>query len=77
MKMLEFKKGDSCWIYMSGHEGKLTKGKVLEVLDLFEHGYTHLNYLIEIETGIDTMLEVRHGFTMSDNPEGPIGLWRK
>jgi hypothetical protein len=75
MQMLKFEKGDDCWIAMGGP--KLCKGKVLEILDLKDHGYTFLNYLIEVQTGIDPVLKVRCGWTMSDHPDKQIGMWRR
>lgn len=72
----EYKSGDDVWI--AGIEnGKLTKGKVLERLDLSKHGYTFDNYLIEIDTHVDPLLEVRCIFTMSEDEKGPLGIFRK
>ncbi len=72
-----YAKGDDVWIHLGTAPGKLSKGKVLEVLDLSEHGYTFLNYLIEIPTSIDPLLEVRDVMTMSEDAKGPVGLFRK
>lgn len=77
MESLKFNKGDECWIAIGNPDGKLSKGKVLEILDLAEHGYIFPNYLIEIETGIDPMLVIRCGLTMSDAEDKEIGLWRR
>lgn len=72
----EYAKGDPVWIH-GIESGKLTKGKVLQKLDLSEHGYTFDNYLIEIDTSVDPLLEVRCIMTMSEDEKGPIGLFRK
>lgn len=72
-----YDKGDDVWIHLGEAPGKLSKGKVLEVIDLSEHGYTFPNYLIEIPTSIDPLLEVRDAMTMSEDAKGPIGLFRK
>jgi ribosomal protein L24 len=73
----KYEKGDDVWIHVGSTPGKLSKGTVLEVLDLSEHGYSFLNYLIEIQTSIDPILEVREAMTMSEDEKGPIGLFRK
>jgi|688.fasta_scaffold1867369_2 hypothetical protein len=72
-----YAKGDDVWIHLGTAPGKLSKGKVLEVFDLSEHGYTFLNYLIEIPTSIEPLLEVRNAMTMSEDAKGPVGLFRK
>ena len=69
----DWKKGDTCYIAMGG--SKLSKGKILEVLDLSEHGYTYLNYLIEIPTHIEEILEVRQAYTMAEFEDGPLGIF--
>ncbi len=68
----DWKAGDTCWIYGHGHK---SKGTILEVLDLSRHGYSILEYLIEIQTSIDPVLEVRNAFTMAESEEGEIGLF--
>jgi hypothetical protein len=72
----EYVKGDDVWIHLGVVPGKLSKGKVLEVLDLSEHGYGFKHYVIEIETHIDPVLEIREPMTMSEDEKGPIGLFR-
>ena len=69
-------KGDTVWIYLGGYSG-LTEGKVLEVLDLKEHGYAHEQYLIEVPTSIDPVLVLRDFHTLSDTKEGPLFLYRR
>lgn len=53
----------------------LLEGKVVAVLNL--EGYSFEHYVIEVDTHIDPVLEVRNGHTISDCAEGPLGLWRK
>jgi hypothetical protein len=69
---------DQVWIHLG--ERSLVKGRVVEVIDL-----THLNeghdknnelYIIEIETGIDNVYEVRPYDLISPNAQGPIQLFR-
>ncbi len=73
MKMLIFDDGDDCWIGMGRRE--LVKGKVLMRVNI--PGYLHEHYIIEVQTGVDPVLEVRDGFTMSDAVNRPLGIWRK
>lgn len=70
----DWKVGDTAYCY-SGfkHEGKLSEGKIVAVLNLERYGFPH--YVIEIETHIDPILEVRDALTMSDKKEGPIGFY--
>ena len=74
---IKYAKGDDVWIHLGYEPGKLSKGKVLEVLDLSEHGYSFLNYLIEISTSIEPLLEVRNAMTISEDEKGPVGLFRQ
>lgn len=55
--MAKFNLGDDAWIYLSNHQGELTKGKVIAELDL--PGYGFKNYVIEIDTSVDPLLEIR------------------
>lgn len=75
MQNLEFKIGDTAWIYIGDHDGKLTDGRVVHIFQL--DGWHAPHYVIEIETGIDPIFEVRDGLSMSDAKDKPIGLWRK
>jgi hypothetical protein len=69
---------DHVWIHNGEHA--LVKGRVVEVIDL-----THLNeghskdeelYVIEIETGIDNIYEVRPYDLISPDATGPVQLFR-
>lgn len=73
----DWKKGDDVWIFMPHHKGEKSKGTILEILDLSEHGYSWPYYLIEVQTSIDPLLEVREAFTMAESEDGPIGIWSK
>lgn len=75
----EYNIKDTVWIHMG--ERKLTKGRVVEIIDL-----EHLNekydpdyelYVIEVETGIDPVYEVRDFGQISPDPHGPIALFRR
>lgn len=52
-----FEIGDDAWIFLGHHEGNMTKGKVVAFLDL--PGWGFRNYVIEIDTPIEPLLEVR------------------
>jgi len=56
-KFEAFEIGEEAWIYLHGHQGEMTKGKVVAILDL--PGWGHPNYVIEIDTPMDPLLEVR------------------
>lgn len=52
---------------------KKRKGKVVHIFEM----YGLDQYVIEIDTGIDPVLEVRSSLTVSDHPDQPIGMWRQ
>lgn len=71
----DWKKGDTCYVFLPGHRGTKSKGKILEVLDLSEHGYINFpHYLVEIETHIEPLLEVYNEYQMAETMDGPIGF---
>lgn len=67
--------GDPVWIYMAFHDGELTKGKVVHAFSLPSWCIPE-HYVIEIETEVDPVLEIREPNTMSEDGLGPIGMWR-
>jgi hypothetical protein len=73
----EYAVGDDVWIYGIGTKNKLTKGKVIKIVDLSPEGWsTGLHYIIEIPTHIDPLLELRTWETMSQDDRGPTGCFR-
>lgn len=68
--------GDDVWIHGVAVSNKLTKGKVIANVDLSTTGYTDLQYVIEIPTHIEPLLEIRTWHTMSQDENGPIGSFR-
>jgi len=75
----EYNIKDTVWIHLG--ERKLTKGRIVEIIDL-----EHLNerydpnyelYVIEVQTGIDPVYEVRDFGQISPDPQGPIALFRR
>lgn len=75
MKQIVLEVGDVAWIYMSGHKGDLTKGFIVHKFCLNRNSGE--KYVIEIDTPVDPVYEVRDGFTVSDTKKGPIGMYRK
>lgn len=72
----KYNKGDDVWIHGISPTNKLTKGKVITSLNLSEHGYSGIQYVIAINTGIDDLLEIRTWETMSQDSKGPVGALR-
>lgn len=78
MKYVEANVGDTVWIHgieTRGGENKLTQGKVVHIFR--PEGYSMDQYVVEIPTHIDPLLEVRDGFTVSDAADKPIGIYRR
>lgn len=73
----EYSVGELTWIH-GIVEGKLTKGKVIKSFNLEEAGYnpSMIFYVVEIETHVDPILEIRSWETMSQDEKGPIGAFR-
>ena len=70
---------DTVWIHMG--ERKLTKGRVVEIIDLEHlkegHDPDYELYVIEVQTGIDPVYEVRDFGQISPDAQGPIALFRR
>ena len=71
----QYEMKDPAWIHLGN--GKLTKGKVVDIFDLEHAGYDKNMefYIIEIPTEIENLLEVRTWATMSQDAKGPIGAY--
>lgn len=63
--------GDTVWIAIG--TDKLQQAEV--ILTFERYGTTH--YVVEYATHIDPVMTVRDGYTMSDDPDRPIGMWRR
>ncbi len=74
MKRIVLEVGDKAWIYVRGHKGNLTKGRVVHKFCL--NRSSEEMYVIEIDTPMDPIYEVRDGLTISDTKKGPIGMHR-
>jgi len=70
--------GDPVWIYgITRSNVKPTKGKVIQILDLGNAGYTDgPHYVVEIPTHIESLLEIRTWENMSQDDRGPVGSLR-
>lgn len=73
----EYAVGDTVWIAgVSRNNARLTQGKVAKVLDMSDEGFSEIQYIIEIPTHIETMLEIRTWHTISEDARGPVGSLR-
>lgn len=75
MMAIERQVGDPCWIHGIGRDSGFTQGKVVYIAQI--PGYAMRHYIVEIETHVDALLEVRDPFTVSDDPNKPIGAFRR
>ena len=74
----EYNIKDRVWIHLG--EPKLIEGMVVEIFDLAHiDGYPADRefYVIEIQTGIDNIFEVRDIDQISPDAKGPINAYRK
>lgn len=75
----EYNINDKVWIHMG--ERKLTQGRVVEIIDLEHlnegHSPDYELYIIEIQTGIDPVYEVRDFGQISPDSNGPIMIFRR
>lgn len=67
--------GDKVWVHCGGEENPLNEGTVRAILKFSD--YNMEQYVIEIPTHIEPILVVHDFFSMSEDAEGPIALWRK
>jgi hypothetical protein len=69
---------DSVWIHIG--EPALVKGRVVDIIDFAHlkenHDPNDKHYVIEIETGIQNVYEVRNYNTISFDENGPINLYK-
>jgi hypothetical protein len=70
--------GETVWIAgVSRNNARLTKGKIIKVLDLSTEGFTAgPHYIVEIPTHIESLLEIRTWGTISEDERGPVGSLR-
>lgn len=67
--------GDTAWIYgVRRTNDKSTEGTVIKVFNI--EGYVDTQYVIEIPTEIEPLLEIRTWHTMSQTKDGHVGSLR-
>ncbi len=72
----EYQIGDIVWIFGISPNNKLTKGKIIKLLDLSNQGYQDIHYVVEVPCHIEPLLELRTWQTISQDDKGPIGSFR-
>lgn len=71
---------DTVWIYgVSRDLNKPTKGRVVRIFGLEDWGYPAEQdyYVIEVQTSIEPIFEVRTWETISQDEKGPVGAFRQ
>lgn len=68
--------GDDAWIFGIARSNKLHKGTVISIVDLASAGFTMEHYVIKIPTEIEPLLELRTWQDISQDDNGPVGLFR-
>jgi len=72
----QYKVGDDAWV--AGFGRKFSKGKVIKVIDLADCGYSiGSHYIISIPTEIEPLLEIRTWESISQDKDGPVGMFRE
>ena len=72
--------GDIVWIYgVSRDQNKPTKGRIVRIIGLEDWGYPDDQdfYVVEIQTSIEPIFEVRTWETISQDERGPVGAFRQ
>lgn len=72
----EYNVEDIVWIHGISSSNKLTQGKIIGQVDLSERGYSEVQYIVEIPTHIEPLLELRTWHTISQDEKGPVGSLR-
>lgn len=72
VQIFEAEVGDTVW-FADGREYYLD-GTVIQILTI--PGWDYCHYLIEVDTGIDPIYEVRDGLTISDVKDRPLAWMR-
>lgn len=70
--------GETVWVYgINRSNARPTAGTVIKVIDLSDVGvFPEEQYIIEIPTHIEPLLEIRSWQTISQDPQGPVGALR-
>jgi len=68
---------DDVWIHGITKDNKLCKGTVIKRISLDHPDYTNdIHYVISIPTHIAPLLEIRTWESMSQDENGPLGMYR-
>lgn len=65
---------DDVWVHGINIKNTLTKGRVVSSIEI--PGYNGIYYIIAIPTEIEDLLEIRTWENISQDENGPIGLFR-
>jgi hypothetical protein len=71
---------DTVWIYgVSRDANKPTKGRIVRIFGLEDWGYPEDQdyYVVEVQTSIEPIFEVRTWETISQDDRGPVGAFRQ
>jgi hypothetical protein len=73
-----YRPGDTVWIYgVSRKESKPTQGSVVHYFTLDHAGYNEdVHYVISVPNEIEPLLEVRTWHNISQDVQGPVGMFR-
>lgn len=73
----QYEMNESAWIHLGN--GKLHKGKIVDIFDLEHAGYPKSTefYIVEVPCEIEPNLEVRTWESISQDAKGPIGAYRE
>lgn len=73
-----YKVGDQVWIHGLTPKNVLVKGTVVKILDSSDISWiTNKQYIIEVPTHIEPLLEIRSWETISQDEQGPVGSLRE
>ena len=72
----DYKVGDTVWIFMSHHQGQMTKGQIVHEFSLPDWYEGNKHWVVEVPTSVDALLEVRDEWSMSPAKDKPIGLFQ-
>lgn len=74
-----YNEGDTVWIYGVSRNARLTKGTVIKKINIDYDGFDSSleYYVIAIPTHIEYLLEIRSWETMSQDEDGPVGMFRE
>lgn len=66
----KYELNETVYIHMGGPGNVLRPGNIIHI---FEH-LGRILYVVEIDTGIDPIYEVRDWSTISETPKGPVNF---